>query len=96
MALRSDIRLLTTPGHTPGHQSVLVETASGPVLIAAQAAYRAAEYRLGGDVLQAHSGLEDKYLQTIRQLKSLAPTAVYFSHDQQVVALSDVDRPANE
>lgn len=33
------IRLVFTPGHTPGHCSVLVETASGPVLLAADAAY---------------------------------------------------------
>lgn len=89
MMLRSDIRLIPTPGHTPGHQSVLVETDSGSVLIAAQAAYNAEEYRLGGDVVQAHAGLEDQYLQTISELKTLAPIAVYFSHDKQSVSPSD-------
>jgi N-acyl homoserine lactone hydrolase len=91
MTLCSGISLLATPGHTPGHQSVLVETASGPVLIAAQAAYKAQEYSLGGDVVQAHGGLEEQYLQTISRLKLLSPTAVYFSHDKQVVSLSEVN-----
>jgi glyoxylase-like metal-dependent hydrolase (beta-lactamase superfamily II) len=28
------VRVVVTPGHTPGHQSVLVEAANGPVLVA--------------------------------------------------------------
>lgn len=34
MELFDGIRLITLPGHTPGSQGVLVETSSGPVLIA--------------------------------------------------------------
>ncbi|MDE3026626.1 MAG: MBL fold metallo-hydrolase, partial [Acidobacteriota bacterium] len=33
------IRLLPTPGHTAGHQSVLVEAAEGPVLLGGDVAY---------------------------------------------------------
>jgi N-acyl homoserine lactone hydrolase len=33
------IRLLSTPGHTPGHQSVLVETGEGSVVIGGDVAY---------------------------------------------------------
>ena len=33
------VRLLPTPGHTPGHTSVLVRTATGDVLLAGDAAY---------------------------------------------------------
>jgi N-acyl homoserine lactone hydrolase len=33
------IRLLPTPGHTPGHQSVLVDTADGLVVIGGDVAY---------------------------------------------------------
>jgi N-acyl homoserine lactone hydrolase len=34
------VRVLPTPGHTPGHQSVLVETADGLVVVAGDVAYR--------------------------------------------------------
>ena len=80
------VKLLPTPGHTPGHQSILVETAHNSVLIAAQAAYTADEYRRGGDPeVQAHEGLEEKYIQSILRLKSLGAEVAYFSHDAATV-----------
>ena len=80
------IQLLSTPGHTPGHQSVLIETEDGNLLVAAQAAYTAEEYRHGGNPTeQAHDGLGEKYLQSISQLKSVGAREVYFSHDDQAV-----------
>src|SRR5258708_323693 len=33
------VRIIATPGHTPGHQSVVVETSNGPVVVAGQCAY---------------------------------------------------------
>ena len=36
----SRVRVLPTPGHTPGHQSVLVETEDGLVVVAGDVAYR--------------------------------------------------------
>jgi glyoxylase-like metal-dependent hydrolase (beta-lactamase superfamily II) len=38
------LRLLPTPGHTPGHQSLLVETDAGRVLLAGQATNTASEF----------------------------------------------------
>jgi N-acyl homoserine lactone hydrolase len=35
------LTVVPTLGHTPGHQSVMLETGEGPVLIAGQAAYTA-------------------------------------------------------
>lgn len=84
MEISAGVTLLPSPGHTPGHQSVLVETTAGNVLIAAQAAYTADEYQRGGDPAeQAHQGLEEQYLQSISTLKSVAVEKVYFSHDAQ-------------
>ena len=34
------VRVLPTPGHTPGHQSVLVDTDDGLVVVAGDVAYR--------------------------------------------------------
>ena len=90
MEITAGVKLLSSPGHTPGHQSVLVETDGGNILVAAQAAYTAEEYQQGGDVTQAHEGLEEQYLRTISQLKSVAAHEVYFSHDSTAAKLHEI------
>lgn len=79
------VRVIASHGHTPGHQSVLIEDASGTTLIAAQAAYTAAEYEAGGDTGQAFEGLEQFYIETIARLKSFGARRVCFSHDHRTV-----------
>lgn len=48
----ANLELVPTPGHSPGHQSLLVRSGSHVEVIAAQAAYTAAEFQLflTGDV----------------------------------------------
>src|SRR4051812_13445172 len=41
----SGVRVLSTPGHSPGHQSLVFETADGLVALAGQAIYSKAEYQ---------------------------------------------------
>ena len=41
------VRLLPTPGHTAGHQSVLVDTPSGPVVLGGDVAYTFRELGIG-------------------------------------------------
>ena len=80
--LAEGVHLVPTPGHTPGHQSVLVEADAGRALVCAQAAYTLDEWEAGADVvLQAADGLEDLYRDSYARLHALAPAAVYFSHD---------------
>jgi len=84
----SGIYLIATPGHTPGHQSILVETEEGKLLVAAQAAYTADEFRQGGDPdSQAHPGYSDIYRESISMLNSLDAKKIYFSHDDRVITL---------
>lgn len=78
--LLSGLRVLPTPGHTPGHQSVVIETPDGLTVIAAQALYDPTELQaeeslepLSRDEAEATSG-------SARAIKSLGPNAVYFSH----------------
>ena len=55
------VRIIPTPGHTPAHQSLLVETRDGRVLIAVQATNDASEYgraHLGWQVRQAAESLQ--------------------------------------
>jgi N-acyl homoserine lactone hydrolase len=82
LEITSGVTLVSSPGHTPGHQSVLVETDDGNVLVAAQAAFTAAEFLRGGDAVeQAHEGFAEQYLLSISRLKSIVAKEVYFSHD---------------
>ncbi len=79
-------RQIATPGHTPGHQSVLVKAGDSDVLIAAQAAHNGDEYLRGGDPeVQAHEGFREEYVQSILRLKSLGAERTYFSHDEAAV-----------
>lgn len=74
------VRLLATPGHTPGHQSLVVETDGGLVLLAGQAVYTRAEY--DG---RAKPMIEGEHAQgSIARLRALHPRRVLFSHDPEV------------
>ena len=83
------VRLLSTPGHTPGHQSVVIESADERVVFAAQCAYRAEELRSGQP---AASNLydetwEDAARDSLRRLRALAPFTAHFSHDPENVTV---------
>ena len=77
------IRLLATPGHTPGHQSVSVETDEGLVLIVGQAAQDAREFA----TKQPDASLG--------RLRDLNAAYVHFSHDRAVLKRTPRERGAN-
>jgi len=77
------IRLLATPGHTPGHQSVSVETDEGLVLIVGQAAQDAREFA----TKQPDASLG--------RLRDLNAAYVHFSHDRAVLQRTPRERGAN-
>jgi N-acyl homoserine lactone hydrolase len=83
------IRLLATPGHTPGHQSVLIEAGGERVVIAAQCAYRAEELRTGQPAsTNLHDeSWADEARHSLQRLRALAPLTAHFSHDPRIVAL---------
>ena len=77
------ISLVPSPGHTPGHQSVLVEDG----LIVAQAAYTAREFEEAkAGVFEGLAGQwnADRYVTSLYELHSSCPSAAYFSHDERV------------
>ena len=83
------IHLLATPGHTPGHQSVLIEAGDDRVLLAAQCAFAADELRTG---LPAVANLYDETWaaaarRSLERLRGLAPVTCHLSHDTDVVVL---------
>jgi N-acyl homoserine lactone hydrolase len=79
------VKVLPTPGHTPGHQSVVVDTAEGHVVIAGQAIYSVAEYehiRETGEIPPGDPPPDpDEYLASARRLIGLRSRRVLFSHD---------------
>jgi N-acyl homoserine lactone hydrolase len=82
------IRLLPSPGHTPGHQAMLVDAADGRTLLAGQAVYRAAEWAGSDD--PTVSGLPSApdpaaYRGSRAALRALRPDRVRFGHDLAVV-----------
>lgn len=80
------LRIIHTPGHTPGHQSLLVETTAGRVLLAGQAVDFASEYAraiftLSLDEAEIRQGLPEVRRPWIDHLRELDVRRVYFAHD---------------
>jgi N-acyl homoserine lactone hydrolase len=77
------VRILATPGHTAGHQSVLVEADGRRVVIGAQVVWHADE--LGLEVASSANvdpvpELQAAAVESIRRLKALEPEVVHLSH----------------
>ena len=77
------VTILATPGHTAGHQSVLVEAAGRRVVIGAQVAWHAEE--LASEVASSANvdpipDLQAAAVDSIRRLKALHPETVHLSH----------------
>jgi glyoxylase-like metal-dependent hydrolase (beta-lactamase superfamily II) len=80
------IRLLPTPGHSPGHQSLLADAADGPVVLAGQALQSRGEWE--GATHPASSGAPGAaaagYAESVARLRVLDPVRVHFAHDPSV------------
>ena len=85
------ITIVSTSGHTPGHQSVLVESIEGSVIIAGQAVYSAADYAHLRETreLPVSTGASTQVLASARRLLAMRPRRVLFSHDD--LAWDEVD-----
>ena len=83
------VRVVATPGHTIGHQSVIVDTPDGGAVMIGDAAYTAEVYR---DVDQADLKTWDgqysdreAWTDSLHRLHEMHPHRVHFCHDTQVV-----------
>jgi N-acyl homoserine lactone hydrolase len=77
------VTILATPGHTAGHQSVLVEAGGRRVVIGAQVVWHADE--LASEVASRANvdpvpELQAAAVESIRRLKALEPEVVHLSH----------------
>ena len=82
--VRNGIRVIATPGHTPGHQSLGVETADGLAILAGQAVYTAGEWAGDRAAWEGRSRAPDPdaYDHSVARLRGLRPTRVFFGHDR--------------
>ena len=80
------IRIVATPGHTKGHQSIALTTDQGPIVLVGQACYTAGEWEGDPDAIEGRSGAPDvpAYDRSIDRLKELDPRVVYFAHDRAI------------
>jgi N-acyl homoserine lactone hydrolase len=81
------LRIVPTPGHSPGHQSLVLSTVDGAVVLAGQAIQSTAEWEGATDASESgapSAPLPDEYAASVRRLRSLDPVRVHFAHDDRV------------
>ena len=77
------VRLVSTPGHTPGHQSVVLRCGRGEVLVVGDAAYTEAELRGEARPILVRDGhLHRRSLREIAEYRRQTPDALLIpGHD---------------
>jgi len=81
------IRIVPTPGHTPGHQSLVVDTSDGRLVIAGQAINFASEYAMAHfawNLERSGSPEAIAYPSWVARLQEFDPVRVVFAHDLAV------------
>ena len=80
--LAPGVRALLTPGHAPGHQSIVIDAADGCIVIAAQCIFRASAFTGGVEEKNLHDpSWRDAAAESLNRLRACAPTQVLLSHD---------------
>ncbi|HEV2032984.1 MAG TPA: N-acyl homoserine lactonase family protein [Candidatus Dormibacteraeota bacterium] len=86
------IHVVATPGHTVGHQSVIVDTPDGGAVMIGDAAYTSEIYleRDEADVTEWRGQYSDRaaWSESLEKLHGIHPHAVHFCHDTRVVTPS--------
>ena len=83
VALARDLRVVPTPGHTAGHQSVILEGPEGVEVFVGDAAFRRPIWEGDFDAALPPGQAEDEaaWRRSRDGLRSLSPSRVYFCHD---------------
>ena len=79
------VGILATPGHSPGHQSLVVDQADGPLVLAGQAVYGPGEWSGKPGAREGRSSAWDqaRYDASAARLRALDPARVLFGHDRR-------------
>lgn len=82
------VLLMPTPGHTDGHQSLIIRRPDGAVIVAGQSHDTATQYAADQLAWRAHRDGHDQPLPDVPQwmdaLERLDPRMVFFAHDRSV------------
>jgi glyoxylase-like metal-dependent hydrolase (beta-lactamase superfamily II) len=80
------VRLIPTPGHTAGHQSLVLDAEIGTVVLAGQAVQSRAEWEGATDpsASGASTAPDPAYPDSVTRLRSLDPVRVHFAHDAAI------------
>ena len=86
-ALAGGVQIIATPGHTPGHQSLVVEAEGVTTVIGGQCCYTCAEFEAGvGLISDLHDESWDEAArQSLERLASFDPDVVHLSHDRAIL-----------
>jgi glyoxylase-like metal-dependent hydrolase (beta-lactamase superfamily II) len=78
------IRVVSTPGHSPGHQSLVVDQREGPVVLTGQAVYGLDEWQ-GTAGREGATSASDRaaYDASLARLRAVDPTRALFAHDRR-------------
>ena len=83
------VRVVATPGHTVGHQSVIVDTPDGGAVMIGDAAYTSNVYQdFDNAAVTTWEGQyedRDAWSDSLHRLHGIQPHAVHFCHDTHVV-----------
>ncbi len=74
------VRVIATPGHTAGHQSLVIAGAGGPVVLAGQAVYDPGELEAEASVEPLPAAEAVATTESARRIKALRPSRVLFAH----------------
>jgi N-acyl homoserine lactone hydrolase len=82
------VRTVTTPGHTPGHQSIEIATTTGPALMTGDACWTVE--MLEGEAPR-EGMMEDipTFNRSLEKIRRLKPTSIHFCHDNRTWHRSD-------
>jgi N-acyl homoserine lactone hydrolase len=84
------VRAVATPGHTAGHQSVIVDTPDGGAVMIGDAAFTADIYRETdeADLSKWRGQYSDReaWSDSLHRLHGMHPHTVHFCHDTKVVS----------
>ena len=88
------VTCIFTPGHTPGHQSILVGDEAERALFVGDAAYTIDIWTDPQQIDESHPAFQmqiqipdgrDRWLQSVEKLKQLKPQTVHFAHDAEIL-----------